>query len=236
MRWRGPPDLAAPDTAISCSASEPLDQPPSRTPARSPSCPVPLASGVPPGWYPFSVVRAFLRPSCGAAQGVVVGNFKIFWPSTNCPQFSGSYPLGGPDSPQEVHRWRPDRAGTTLTPGRAARKKIGQAAGDRRGQPEDRVRRDTGLARRSAGTARTSSAKPEDGQPVAQEIGRARTCLPGRMHRTGRSRATGRTAQRNASRGTAPDKGRGPSTHEMEGPFRSSGAGHSYLMLSVRAA
>ena len=31
-----------------------------------------------------------------------------------------------------------------------------------------------------------------------------------------------------------PDKGRGPSTHEMEGPIRSSSAGHSYLMLSVR--
>jgi len=33
MRWRGPSDPAAPDTAISCSASVPLDQPPSRIPA-----------------------------------------------------------------------------------------------------------------------------------------------------------------------------------------------------------
>jgi hypothetical protein len=53
MRWRGPSDPAAPDTAISCSASVPPDQPPSRRPARSPSCPVPLASGVPPGWFRF---------------------------------------------------------------------------------------------------------------------------------------------------------------------------------------
>src|SRR5262249_45807266 len=52
MRWRGPPDLAAPDTAISCSASVPLDQPPSRTPARSPSCPVPLASRGAPRMVP----------------------------------------------------------------------------------------------------------------------------------------------------------------------------------------
>jgi hypothetical protein len=33
MRWRGPSDPAAPNTAISCSASVPLDQPPSRIPA-----------------------------------------------------------------------------------------------------------------------------------------------------------------------------------------------------------
>jgi hypothetical protein len=33
MRWRGPSDPAAPDTAISCSASVPPDQPPSRRPA-----------------------------------------------------------------------------------------------------------------------------------------------------------------------------------------------------------
>ena len=59
MRWRGPSDPAAPDTAISCSASVPLDQPPSRKPARSPSCPVPLASRGAPRMVPFSAVRDF---------------------------------------------------------------------------------------------------------------------------------------------------------------------------------
>ena len=104
MRWRGPPDLAAPDTAISCSWSVPLDQPPSRTPARSPSCPVPLASrGVPRMVSVFGSER-FLRPFDAAAQGVSPTNFKILWPSTNCPQSSQSYPLVDSNSPHEVHR------------------------------------------------------------------------------------------------------------------------------------
>jgi hypothetical protein len=54
------------------------------------------------------------------------------------------------------------------------------------------------------------------------------------MGRSGRGRTTGRTARGDAAEATWPDKGRGPSTHEMEGPIRSSSAGHRYLMLSVR--
>ena len=79
-----------------------------------------------------------------------------------------------------------------------------------------------------------SSAKPEGVSPISQEISRAHV---GRAAwgRTGRSRTMGRTARQTPPEGTGPDKGRGPSTHEMEGPIRSSGARHSYLMLSVRA-
>jgi hypothetical protein len=272
MRWRGPPDLAAPDTAISCSASEPLDQPPSQTPARSPSCPVPLASGVPPGWYPFSVVRAFLRPSSGAAQGVVADNFKIFWPSTNCPQSGGSYPPLSPDSPQEVHRWRPDSAGSTLAPAgrraRGRRAKIGQARWQEIGGlarrpagPYARARpsrKRSVLARRSAGpdartwpSPRGSARQTGDTPNCRHEFGQARRVSgSGRRsagahmragpHVTAQGEAAprephhGQGRRGDAARGTAPDKGRGPSTHEMEGPFRSSSAGHRYLMLSVR--
>jgi hypothetical protein len=34
----------------------------------------------------------FLRPSRRAPQGVAASNLKFFLPSTNYPQFSGSYP------------------------------------------------------------------------------------------------------------------------------------------------
>jgi hypothetical protein len=81
--------------------------------------------------------------------------------------------------------------------------------------------------------ARISTAKPEGVSLIWQEISRAhvgRAAWGG----TGRSRTMGRTARQTPPEGTGPDKGRGPSTHEMEGPIRSSGARHSYLMLSVR--
>jgi hypothetical protein len=73
----------------------------------------------------------------------------------------------------------------------------------------------------------------QGGWPIWQEISWAHV---GRAAwgRTGRSRTMGRTARQTPPEGTGPDKGRGPSTHEMEGPIRSSGARHSYLMLSVR--
>ena len=107
MRWRGPPDLAAPDTATSCSAPVPPGQttkPDTRLKSQLPSSPGVRGA---PRWFPFSVVRAFLRPFWGAAQGVVACNFKIFWSSTNCPQFSGSYPPVDRDSPQGVHKEGP---------------------------------------------------------------------------------------------------------------------------------
>src|SRR5262249_25084660 len=104
MRWRGPPDLATPDAAISCSASVPLDQPPSRTPARSPSCPVPLAFRGAPRMVSVFGSERFVRLSDAAAQGVSGTNFKILSPSTNCPQFSRSYPPVDSNSPHEIHR------------------------------------------------------------------------------------------------------------------------------------
>jgi len=79
---------------------------------------------------------------------------------------------------------------------------------------------------------RTSSAKPQSSADLAGD--RPGTRGPGRMGRSGRGRTTGRTARGDAAEATWPDKGRGPSTHEMEGPIRSSSAGHRYLMLSVR--
>jgi hypothetical protein len=80
--------------------------------------------------------------------------------------------------------------------------------------------------------ARTSSAKPQSSADLAAD--QPGTRGPGRMGRSGRSRTVGRTARGDAAEATGPDKGRGPSTHEMEGPIRSSSAGHRYLMLSVR--
>jgi hypothetical protein len=117
MRWRGPPDRATPDTAISCSWSVPLDQPPSRTPARSPSCPVPLASRGAPRIVSVFGSERFLRPFDAAAQGVSPTNFKILWPSTNCPQFSQSYPPVDSNSPHEVHR-EPSAARLRIGPSR----------------------------------------------------------------------------------------------------------------------
>jgi len=117
MRWRGPPDRAAPDTAISCSWSVPLDQPPSRTPARSPSCPVPLASRGAPRIVSVFGSERFLRPFDAAAQGVSPTNFKILWPSTNCPQFSQSYPPVDSNSPHAVHR-EPSAARLGIGPSR----------------------------------------------------------------------------------------------------------------------
>jgi hypothetical protein len=211
MRWRGPPDLAAPDTAISCSASKPLDQPPSRTPARSPSCPVPLASGVPPGWSPFSVVRAFLRPSSGAAQEVVTSNFKIFWPSTNCPQFGGSYPPASPDSPQAVHRWTLDAPDRVFSAGPHVRDR---PCGREFGRPDKRSagpRARTRLGRKEAGRAprrpagwqqlnramRTGAAGPGWRSVSRQRTGRAA------RHQVGR-REEGRPASRRSAGLRAP--------------------------------
>jgi hypothetical protein len=103
----------------------------------------------------------------------------------------------------------------------ARKHEIGQAEGGRSARQE--------ISR----AARISTAKPEGVSPIWQEISRAHV---GRAAwgRTGRSRTMGRTARQTPPEGTGPDKGRGPSTHEMEGPIRSSGARHSYLMLSVR--
>jgi hypothetical protein len=98
--------------------SVPLDQPPSRTPARSPSCPVPLAPrGVPPRMVSVFGSERFLRPFDAAAQGVSPTNFKILWPSTNRPQFSQSYPPVDSNSPHEVHR-EPSAARFGIDPSR----------------------------------------------------------------------------------------------------------------------
>src|SRR5262249_57264214 len=102
--WAGQPALGAADVATSCSASGPLDQPPSRTPARSPSCPVPLTSRGAPRMVSVFGSERFVRLSDAAAQGVSATNFKILSPSTNCPQFSRSYPPVDSNSPHEIHR------------------------------------------------------------------------------------------------------------------------------------
>jgi hypothetical protein len=88
----GPARSRSPDAVSSRSASLPLDQPPSRIPAQGPGAPVPRASRVPPGWYPFAVVRDFYARGQGPRKGFVVGNFTLFHASTACPQITGSYP------------------------------------------------------------------------------------------------------------------------------------------------
>jgi hypothetical protein len=104
----GPNRSSSSDAATSCSTSIPPDPPPSRTPAGSPSCPVPLAFRGAPRVVPVFGSERFLRLSRATAQGVSAGNFKIFSPSTNCPQLSGSYPPVAPrfstSNPQEVRR------------------------------------------------------------------------------------------------------------------------------------
>ncbi len=136
----------------------------------------------------------FLRPSCGAAQEVSASNFKIFWPSTNCPQFGGSYPPVSPDSPQEIHRWSPDGAGFSLSrltasTRSAMRKEIGRR-GRRSAGP--RVPARPG-ARRSAGQAGDSPAararaRPSGrGQPIWHEISRTARRGPAGRKEAGRS-------------------------------------------------
>ena len=106
MRWRGPLDLTArtplahAQRPVARSAIEPKARLRSQLPSSS------CVRGA-PRWSPFSVVKAFLRPSPGPAQGARTSNFKIFWTSTACPQEAGTYPPAGHDSPQEVHRSSP---------------------------------------------------------------------------------------------------------------------------------
>jgi hypothetical protein len=205
MRWRGPPDLAVPDTAISCSASVPLDQPPSRTPARSPSCPVPLASRGAPRMVPVfsgeSISTPFAR---GRTRGygqqfqdllIIHKLSTVQLKLSPCrPGFSTGSPQTGPDRRR--------------VPGPAA----GPHAKDRSG----------------AGTL-------SGGRPGIGQADMSASARPPEAAR-GRSRAKSRAAFRKGRpRESGPEKGRGPSTHEMEGPTRSSSAGHRYLMLSVRA-
>jgi hypothetical protein len=63
----------------------------------------PCVPGCPPDGSVFGSER-FLRLSRAGAQEVSASNFKIFWPSTNCPQLSPSYPPVDPLSPHEIHR------------------------------------------------------------------------------------------------------------------------------------
>jgi hypothetical protein len=110
----------------------------------------------------------FLRPSCGAAQEVSASNFKIFWPSTNCPQFSGSYPPVSPDSPQEIHRCGPDGAGFSLSR-RAASTRSAMRKEDRSARQEISRTAPRGSAERmEAGRLSGRSAGPR-----AHELGQA---------------------------------------------------------------
>jgi len=97
-----------------------------------------------PRMVPVFGSERFLRLSRAAAQGVSATNFKIFYPSTNYPQFSGSYPPVAPDSPQVIHRRPTDPAipcptgnatkSTTRGPGTGPRpvgERHGQADGTR---------------------------------------------------------------------------------------------------------
>ena len=85
-------------------AARPATKPDTRLKSQLPSSS--CARGA-PRMVPVFGGERFLRPSCRAPQGVAGSNFKFFPRSTKYPQFSGSYPLVGPDSPQEVHRLRP---------------------------------------------------------------------------------------------------------------------------------
>src|SRR5262249_13438976 len=110
MRWRG---LTRSRSArhrylmLSVRAARSATKPDTRLKSRSPgsSC----VRGAPRAVPGFGGER-FLRLSRRAPQGVAGSNFKIFLPSTKYPQFSGSYPLVAPDSPQEVHRSGPAKS------------------------------------------------------------------------------------------------------------------------------
>jgi hypothetical protein len=113
--------------------------------------------------------------------------------------------------------------------GSAGREEAGRLSGEISWAGRKAVGRSS---RRSAGP-RARARPSRRAQPIWQEISRVRV---------GRAAwaAVGEAAPRAGLRGETPprqpgpDKGRGPSTHEMEGPIRSSSAGHRYLMLSVR--
>jgi hypothetical protein len=170
----------------------------------------------------------FLRPSCAAAQEVSASNFKIFWPSTNCPQFSGSYPPVSPDSPQEVHRWSPDGAGSSLFPpgrkhdiGQAGRRSVGEA-----GDQPDRVYQPGRGARRSAvkqeniRAARTSSAG-------ARRSARQAGGQPGRASARPSCREVSRSGTRSADRARELGRAQGgrPVKQEISRTPRASSAG-----------
>jgi hypothetical protein len=127
----------------------------------------PCAPGCPPDGSVFGSER-FLRLSRAGAQEVSASNFKIFWPSTNCPQFSGSYPPVSPDSPQEIHRCGPDGAGFSLSR-RAASTRSAMREEDRSARQEISRTAPRGSAERmEAGRLSGRSAGPR-----AHELGQA---------------------------------------------------------------
>jgi hypothetical protein len=86
---------------LSVRTTRSTTKPDTRLKSQLPSSP--CAPGCPPDGSVFGSER-FLRLSRAGAQEVSASNFKIFWPSTNCPQLSPSYPPVDPLSPHEIHR------------------------------------------------------------------------------------------------------------------------------------
>ena len=167
--------------------------------------------------------------------------------STGSPQLRSDRRGCGPPGPQQAIG-RAERG--------RGRPEIGPTCRHGLGQPGRRSAAQVEISR----TAHTDSARPTVGRLVRQDIDRTaqaparpgckvigRAGLEkGQGMRVGARRAasgrTGEAAPRPGPRGEGspegelrPEKGRGPSTHEMEGPIRPRSAGHRYLMLRVRA-
>src|SRR5579884_1289731 len=101
MRWRGParpqcqrvglrPAGFPAEPVPACGICEPVTR--ASDPPEGPVTQLFPRSGVSPGWSPFPVVNAFLRPSGDPAQGFAASILMIFLLSTCRPQNSHGYP------------------------------------------------------------------------------------------------------------------------------------------------
>ena len=148
-------------------------------------------------------------------------------------------PARGHGLGQPVRRRRPSDRDQPHRRHGPVRRAAGQAeisrtagAGPARLEVGPLVRQDidrTAQTRARPGCKTVGRIRLEIGRGIQVRLGRAARGCTGKPHH-------GRAAWGRAARGRAgPEKGRGPSTHEMEGPTRSRSAGHRYLMLMVRA-
>src|SRR5262249_13955710 len=104
-------------------AARPTTKPDTRLKSQSPSSPCVRGA---PRMVPVFGGERFLRPSRGLHKGLWPAISRFLAVHKTCPQFSGSYPPVGPDSPQEVHK--PGPASCWASPlSRAAPHKTWQA-------------------------------------------------------------------------------------------------------------